>query len=86
MKYLLLGLVILAGAAQAVDKPADSASNVRYKKAKDVNFEELLIQGQLRRGEIAVVTGDAQDGTDGLLRLRENFLDRVAVDAGEEIR
>ena len=64
----------------------DKNAKVRYRKAKDVNLDELLIQGQLQRGEIAVVTGDAEDGTDGLLRLRENFLDRVASDAGEEIQ
>ncbi|MBY0371883.1 hypothetical protein K2X33_14455 [bacterium] len=84
MKYLL-GLVFLSSLAMAAE-PATTGGNVRYKKGKDINFEELLIQGQLRRGEISVVTGDAQDGTDGLLRLRENFLDRVAVDAGEEVK
>lgn len=83
MRFVLLILVGLANVGFAAEAPAP---NVKYKKGKDVNFEELLIQGQLRRAEISVVTGDAQDGTDGLLRLRENFLDRVAVDAGEEVR
>lgn len=83
-RFLAMVLLVSGLSATAVEK--ETAGNVRYRKAKDVNFEELLIQGQLRRQEIAVVTGDAQDGTDGLLRLRENFLDRVADDAGEEIR
>ncbi len=83
MRLVLLILVGIANLGLAAEAPAP---NVKYKKGKDVNFEELLIQGQLQRKEIAVVTGDAQDGTDGLLRQRENFLDRVAVDAGEEIR
>lgn len=85
MKHLLLVVCLFGAAAWAAETP-EAGARVRYKKGKDVNFEELLIQGQLRRGEISVVTGDAQDGTDGLLRLRENFLDRVAVDAGEEVR
>lgn len=92
MGVLVLGIVFLiAGSVRAAETPAAGASeakqpHVRYRKAKDVNFEELLIQGQMKRGEISVVTGDAQDGTDGLLRLRENFLDRVAVDAGEDVQ
>jgi hypothetical protein len=59
-------------------------AEVRYSAGKDVNFEELLIQGQLKRPEISVVTGNVQQGADGLLRLRENFLDRVTADSGEE--
>jgi hypothetical protein len=61
-----------------------SAAKVKYSAGKDVNFEELLIQGQLKRPEISVVTGNVKDGANGLLRLRENFLDRVTSDAGEE--
>ncbi len=57
---------------------------VHYSAGKDVNFEELLIQGQLKRPEISVVTGNVKQGADGLLRLRENFLDRVTTDSGEE--
>lgn len=60
-----------------------SATDIKYKSGKDVGFEELLIQGQLKRPEIAVVTGNAAQGADGLLRLREHFLDRVAIDQGE---
>jgi hypothetical protein len=86
MKFFLALVFSLSVVAFAAEAPPDNAGKVRYKKAKDVNFEELLIQGQMRRAEISVVTGDAGDGTDGLLRLRENFLDRVASDAGEEIR
>jgi hypothetical protein len=60
------------------------APKVTYKGGKDVNFEELLIQGQLKRPEVTVVTGNETQGTDGMLRLRENFIDRLAEDAGEE--
>jgi len=85
-----LGTVLLAQALNAfaveqdaIDK-ATAAGKVHYKAGKDVNFEELLIQGQLKRPEVSVVTGNVRGGADGLLRLRENFLDRVATDAGEE--
>ena len=61
----------------------DVRAEVQYKAGKDVNFEEMLIQGQLKRPEISVVTGNVKQGADGLLRLRENFLDRMSSDNGE---
>lgn len=61
----------------------EGGGKIRYRKGKDVNFDEMLINGQLQRPEIAVVTGEVGQGTDGLLRLRENFIDQVAIDFGE---
>jgi hypothetical protein len=85
--FALFSFLIMTSISQAVmETPGaqDSAPKVHYKSGKDVNFEELLIQGQLKRPEVSVVTGNVQGGEDGLLKLRENFLDRVATDAGEE--
>lgn len=81
---VLLGLLTAVGFADEAQKDADG-KGVRYKKGKDINFEELVIQGQLKRPEITVVTGNVGEGDDGLLRLRENFMDRIAEDVGEEI-
>jgi hypothetical protein len=77
-----------AGTEPASTEPVGSkpSAPVKYKAAKDVNFEELLIQGQLQRPEITVVTGESAQGTDGMLRLRENFLDQIAVSSGEEVQ
>ena len=80
----LLLLVSLTAWAEDAASPA-AEGKVKYKSGKDINFEELLIQGQLKRPEIAVVTGNVDNSGDGLLRLRENFLDRMAIDNGEEI-
>ena len=89
LKSLLLVMFAVAlGTASAFaeeTKPATApVPKVSYKAAKDVGFEELLIQGQLKRPEVIVVTGNQSQGTDGMLRLRENFIDRLAEDAGEE--
>jgi hypothetical protein len=73
------------GSSPSVDASTPTGKGVKYKSGKDVNFEELLIQGQLKRAEITVVTGNVDDGTNGLLRLREDFLDRMTADAGEEM-
>lgn len=59
---------------------------VRYSKGKKLDFESLLIEGQLKRPEISVVTGNSGDDDSGLLRLREDFADQMAVEAGEMIR
>lgn len=67
------------------DKAPEAAKGrVRYKAGQDVNFEKLLIQGQLRKPTVTVVTGSVQQGGDGLLRIRKEFMDRVAADFGEE--
>ena len=59
---------------------------VRYSKSKKLDFESLLIEGQLKRPEISVVTGNSGGDDSGLLRLREDFSDQMAMEAGEEIR
>lgn len=81
--FIIIGLLASTSLFAAEDPKAET-KGIRYKSGKEVNFEELLIQGQIRRPEISVVTGDTGNGTDGLLRLREDFLDRVAEDQGEE--
>lgn len=89
-KLSQLGMIVLAalvftGNAMA-EEATPSKKNIRYKAGKSVDFENLLIQGELQRPDIAVVTGDASQGSDGLLRLRENFLDRMASDIGESAK
>ncbi len=56
------------------------------KDLKNIQFESLLIQGQVQRPDISIVTGDAGNDLDGLLRLRNDFIDLMAMDAGEEIK
>jgi hypothetical protein len=70
--------------AASAEPSTEVPANVKYSAGKDVNFEEMLIQGQLKRPDVSVITGNVKEGADGLLRLRENFLDRVTSDAGEE--
>ena len=61
------------------------AEDAENKDLKNIQFESLLIQGQVQRPDIDIVTGDAGGEMDGLLRLRENFTDLMAKDLGEEI-
>ena len=94
-KKLLIWLTVAlfgAGVLQfnrswAVDSAVSTQkSKVRYRKSKTMDFENLLIKGEKKRGEMLVVTGSARQGADGLLKLREDFLDRTANDIGEELK
>ncbi len=84
MKVLSTSIALLVPLLVSLCFADEPPAKVTYKAGKDVNFEELLIKGELNRPEITVVTGQVDKGTDGLLKLRENFLDRVASDQGEE--
>lgn len=83
---LLLGLLLLSVSAFAAKDKNEDKKGVKYRKGKKIDFESLLIQGEKKRAEILVVTGDADDDLGGLLRLRENFQDHQADDFGEEVR
>jgi len=93
--WMLMALGSVASAAETpvqqtqpmaesqAEAPAQPPQKVRYKAGKDVDFEQMVIQGQLKRPDLMVVTGNEAAGTNGLLKLRENFLDRTAADIGE---
>jgi len=49
------------------------------------DFGKLLVEGQLKRPEMTVVTGDSGENNTGLLSLREDFLDHEAINLGVEI-
>lgn len=92
LQGLSMGMVLFAtasavAATEPVSQPPPAkpvAPQVRYKGGKEVDFEALLINGQLQRPEISVVTGDSGTDGNGLLRLREDFVDQLAADAGEK--
>lgn len=64
----------------------ESGSGVKYKKNKRIDFESLLIEGESKKPELSVVTGNLGEKDLGLLKLREDFKDMIANDAGEEIQ
>lgn len=55
------------------------------KDVRNIQFESLLIQGQVQRPDLSMITGNGQEDSDGLLRLRDNFTDLMAADHGEVI-
>jgi hypothetical protein len=81
----LIAVFLWGGVALAAPE-SSSVTGVKYRSGKEIRFDELLIQGQMKRAEVSVVTGDQAEFSNGLLRLRENFLDHAANDLGEEIQ
>ncbi|MCB9092233.1 MAG: hypothetical protein H6621_00760 [Halobacteriovoraceae bacterium] len=79
----LVGLM-LSGTVLA--SQTEGPTRVRYRKGKQIDFQSLLIEGERKRPEISIVTGNVGAKDNGLLSLRENFTDYMADDAGEEIK
>ena len=69
-----------------IDAAKNPDAKIKYKAGKELNFEQLVIEGTLKRPEMAIVTGDADENGNGLLRLRENFQDRLTESAGKEVQ
>lgn len=82
-RLIALSFFVSSMAFAAPSKEA-AEPTVKYKAGKQLDFEQLVIEGQLKRPELSVVTGDSDEGSNGLLRLRENFIDRMAEAAGED--
>lgn len=76
---LLLLFAFEAGAKEKNKKP-------RFREGKKIDFESLLIEGQKKKADYSVVTGNLGESDFGLLKLRENFTDTMADDIGEEVQ
>ena len=81
---VLGGIFLLPFWADAAKKQPER--KIRYKSSKEINLKEILIQGKIDRPNLSVVTGSISNDNSGLLRLRKNFLDRISMDYGEEIK
>lgn len=61
-------------------------TKVRYKKGGRIDFESLLIEGERKKPEMSVVTGNIGEKDTGLLKFRKDFNDMMAKDFGEKVR
>ena len=85
-KTVTLGACLLLSFSAKSAKEKQQKRSVKYKSSKEVNLKEILIQGKVERPNLSVVTGSVSSDNSGLLRLRKNFLDRISIDFGEEIK
>ena len=92
---IFLGLCVLLnlplGAQEGAKSETQSVSKksktkVRYRKSGRIDFESLLIEGERKRPEMSVVTGNVGEKDSGLLKFRKNFVDMISNDLGEAIQ
>jgi hypothetical protein len=82
---LVLMMATLMFAQITVADDGDKKSKVKYKAASRIDFESLLIEGERKKPEMAVVTGNIGEKDSGLLKFRKDFLDVMADDFGEAV-
>ena len=72
---------------KTAEKPVDVGpkDRVRYTKSKKLDFNSQTVEGVLQRPETALITASESLSTNGILRLREDFLDKYAADIGEPV-
>lgn len=54
--------------------------------SKAENFDSQLVEGQIYRPDLSVVTGDTDSNSFGVIRLRANFDDHAKNEKGEVIK
>ena len=82
--FLLIGLASTFSFANEISKK--DKTKVKYKSSGRIDFESLLIEGERKKPEMSVVTGNLGEKDSGLLKFRKNFLDMMADDFGESVQ
>jgi len=75
----------VANAPEAATKTPGPQDRVHYKKSKKMDFSSQTVEGKLQRPETSLITASENLSSNGILRLRENFMDKYAADAGEVV-
>lgn len=83
---VILSLLCITPSFAQETKAPEKKAGVKYKGQGRVDFESLLIEGERKKPEMAVVTGNIGEKDSGLLKFRENFLDTMADDFGEQVQ
>jgi hypothetical protein len=90
MKHILFLVFILSSfsafAVESADvKEIPTNTKVKYKESGRIDFESLLIEGERKKPELSVVTGNIGEKDSGLMVERKDFDDMMAEDFGEVI-
>jgi hypothetical protein len=84
----VLFVLVLSSMAVAVDeisKDEAKSVKVKYKESGRIDFESLLIEGERKKPELSVVTGNTGEKDNGIMLIRTEFADMMANDFGEVI-
>ena len=61
----------------------DSKAKLKYKSGKRIDFKSLLIEGEKKKADFSVVTGNLGEEDLGLLKIRKDFTAEMQ-DEGKE--
>ncbi len=78
----LVLLVVLAGPALALAQDEQSG-NVRYARTTEINFDDDTIEGDLTKPDGEYVEARKKVNHSNLIRIREEFKDKVMQSVGE---
>ena len=84
IRIILIFSMLCFMASQAVAK--EKNKKVLYKSGKRIDFESLLIEGEKKKADYSVVTGNLGESDFGLLKFRSNFNDFMARDNHEVVK
>jgi len=84
ISLLITLLFSMALALPAVAQDEDSA-NVRYKKKTEIDFEDVSVDGELKKPHGAYLLDKRQSSFNPLIRLKEDFNEEM-VDSVNQIR
>ena len=70
---LLALLVSAAFAVPVMAQDEESDANVRYKKKTEIDFEDVSVDGELKKPHGAYLLDKRQSSFNPLIRLKENF-------------
>ena len=93
MRHMIISISVatflfstLAFAANSEEiKEATKTTKVKYKESGRIDFESLLIEGERKKPELSVVTGNIGEKDNGLMIFRKDFGDMMANDFGEVV-
>jgi hypothetical protein len=80
-KLIVIALLALPAAAFAQDD--EGKGNVRYNKTTTINFEDDTIEGDLTKPDGEYVEARKKVKHSNLIRIREEFKDKVMQSVGE---
>ncbi|MHB8878550.1 MAG: adventurous gliding motility protein CglF [Myxococcaceae bacterium] len=82
-RLVLIGALALATVATAQDEGEKGEGNVRYNKQTTINFEDDTIEGDLTKPDGEYVEARKTVKHSNLIRIREEFKDKVMQSVGE---
>jgi len=80
-RIIAVAALMFASGALAEDPPADK--NVKYSKTTTINFEDDTIEGDLTKPDGEYVEARKRVRHSNLIRIREEFKDKVLESVGE---